>query len=321
MRIRKAQISDLDAIISIAEENKLQNDALDNEGFLVSEFTRNDYIDMLKKYVHFYVTEKRGKVCAFAFGYMDSDLDRSLIVNKSIIEYSESSFFIIKQICVSRKMKGKGIATQLYEYLKELIEVPIFVSIVKEPYNEASVNFHLKLQFVKVLEVEAEDGMIRFIYRFSDAVDYDISLIEHQYDTAIELYLHEDKLNWSKLNNLFYISGGLLVALSTISTLSNGSLLYPLLMVSGLGAVSSLLFTITLQSGVKYMNHRKERVMDIERILLRKKGTRVVLPRRDEFDKILKKSPTTIIMIQISRLIFVIWFIVLITAMINNFLS
>jgi hypothetical protein len=50
------------------------------------------------------------------------------------------------------------------------------------------------------------------------------TLIE-QYKIAVELYKHEDNLNWTKLNHLFYINTGLWAVMGLIAqfgTTKNG---------------------------------------------------------------------------------------------------
>ena len=39
------------------------------------------------------------------------------------------------------------------------------------------------------------------------------AILHVQYEVAVDLYKHEDNLNWQKLNNLFYITAGLAAAI------------------------------------------------------------------------------------------------------------
>ena len=40
------------------------------------------------------------------------------------------------------------------------------------------------------------------------------AILHVQYEVAVDLYKHEDNLNWQKLNNLFYITAGLAAAMA-----------------------------------------------------------------------------------------------------------
>ena len=119
--------------------------------------------------------------------------------------------------------------------------------------------------------------------------------------------MHEDNLNWSKLNNLFYISGGLVAVVSILASLSSENLLYSILIVSILGILSASLFSVTIHSGVTYMMERKKKVMEIEKLMIRKNATRVVLPSVSSQSMLMTKSPTGQVMICLPRLILAVW--------------
>lgn len=319
MRLRRARQNDAQAISEIAFENSLEVLAKDGDkiegGFLVSGFDIKEYERMIRSYDHFYVVEIRKKVRGFIFAYDNKACDMNLNVNKSIAEHSDGAFLIIKQVCVDREYQGKGFGSLLYEHMLESSAVPVYASIVEEPYNEASVHFHMRHNFKKTISVKAEDGMMRMVFcheNSDEKSNYNVQMLEQQYQVAVDLYLHEDNLNWSKLNNLFYISGGLVAVISILASLASENLLYSIMIVSVLGIVSSTLFSIAITSGVRYMNDRKGTVMDIEKLLVSKNGTKVVLPRLSAHTSLLKKSPTSKVMVYIPRLIFAVWCVTLV---------
>lgn len=314
MRLRRARQSDAEEIFEIAAENSLSvlekdGDVVDN-GFLVSGFQLDVYKKMIKDYEHFYVIEQRGSVRAFMFAYGREEVDKGLAVNQAIAEHADGDFLIIKQVCVARRDQSKGFGSAMYEYFLEKAAVPVYAAIVEEPYNEASVHFHRGRNFYKALSVKAEDEVMRMVF-CHDTVEsmrnYDSNMLEQQYQVAVDLYLHEDNLNWSKLNNLFYISGGLVAVISILASLSSENLLYSILIVSVLGIISSVLFSIAITSGVHYMNNRKQTVMSIEKLLISKNGTKVVLPQINAHTSLLRKSPTSKVMVNIPRFILSVW--------------
>ena len=312
MKIRKARLKDAQTIYNIAQSNRLDGMSEDakESGFLVSEFTLEQYQHYITDYEHFYVFTYKDNVKGFIYAYSKEDTDMSLVVNQQIDQHSGSDFLIIKQICVERESMKMGYATMLYEYLLEKVSVPVYAAIVEVPYNEASVHFHQKMLFKRVMKVTGEDGIRRMIFchdgrNNSDNINED--LLEKQYEIAVDLYLHEDNLNWSKLNNLFYISGGLVAVVSILASLSSENLLYSILIVSILGILSASLFSVTIHSGVTYMMERKKKVMEIEKLMIRKNATRVVLPSVSSQSMLMTKSPTGQVMIWLPRLILAVW--------------
>jgi hypothetical protein len=121
----------------------------------------------------------------------------------------------------------------------------------------------------------------------------DIDILKCQYACAIDLYMHEDELNWKKLNNLFYITSALLFILSFISVGNFPYDVNPMLLgaLSAFGAIISTSFGLTLRYGVAYLLARKEKVIQIEKIMESRGGISIVGYDRDP--RIFGVSPTT----------------------------
>lgn len=150
---------------------------------------------------------------------------------------------------------------------------------------------------------------------------YKPDILKSQYEIAIDLYKHEDNLNWKKLYNLFYVSGALLFILGFISesieTFPNDIDPSILGIISLVGALISLSFAITIWCGVKYLLRRKEKVKEIEQELKVFGGLSIVggddskHQQREHKRDIFDVSPTTIILRVIPILFTLGWFLLL----------
>jgi len=167
-------------------------------------------------------------------------------------------------------------------------------------------------------------------------MNYDPAILKDQYTQACELYRHEDTLNWSKFNNMIYVTAGLW-AIAGFAFEYQGqadpandlpNLVFNLTCVVGL--IVAVAFTIALWSGVTYLHHRKNRVSEIETQLCKLGGCLVVesanhlkpAGRTDgkpvrgwspvEFMRsILKVSPTTWVLRLSPILLGVLWIVAL----------
>ncbi len=94
-----------------------------------------------------------------------------------------------------------------------------------------------------------------------------LELLKFQYAQAINLYVHEDQLNWQKLHNLFYVTVGLFGALAfSLSQKVRGRGYAFLICV--IGFVGSVGFLIANWSGVAYLGARKQAAVEIEKRLV-----------------------------------------------------
>lgn len=142
-------------------------------------------------------------------------------------------------------------------------------------------------------------------------------ILKSQYAIAVDLYKHEDNLNWNKLYNLFYVTGALLLILSFISKSIETfpTDIYPSMLgvISVVGVLISLSFTIVIWSGVIYLSARKKKVVEIEQKLKDIGGISIVgdvnVSQREQ--RIFNVSPTTIILKFIPFVFAFGWFILL----------
>ena len=149
--------------------------------------------------------------------------------------------------------------------------------------------------------------------------------LREQYKLAVELYEHEDDLNWRKLNHLFYINIGLWAVIGFIAKFDSSNLFFAvspyflLVMVSLIGLILSLAFGVALWFGVNYMHSRKDVVVAIEKILVQHGGRYIVStgPENGEEKRFLKRSPTTWVLRSVPILLSIAWVIIFIMSILG----
>lgn len=107
-----------------------------------------------------------------------------------------------------------------------------------------------------------------------------------QYKVAVDLYKHEDLLNWQKFNNLIYVNTALVgfVAFFQVGFPKIVATVLPLF-----GLLVSVCFLVCIRAGITYLQARKEAAIAIEKQIHEKTNLRVV----DVDYPILRNSPTT----------------------------
>lgn len=322
IKIRPVAKEDLNKIHIIANQNSLSNiNSKDiKNGFLVPEYSGFSYSDCIEKYKHFYVLTEDNIVRAFLLGYEQGDLNWNNFVNKRIKRRSTREFALIKQICVDRDCFKRGFASMLYTHFIDMVKTDIYLAVVLEPYNEASIEFHNSLGFEQVMQVVAEDGKERGVFykSYEDSEKINIELLLQQYNVAIDLYKHEDDQNWSKLNHLFYVTGGLLfVTTFAYDSLYASKLSITIIVISLIALIITYLFDVTMIDGIDYLQKRKKSVIEIEEILSAETNTRIVSTNFEKNSKKYQKSKTTSIMIIIPKLFICTWLLIMLYQMIE----
>ncbi len=324
MIIRRANLEDAEKIFEIAEGNSLnKNKGIKPEnGFLVSSYDLDKYKEYIINNRYFLVLEEQGILRAFLLAFTSAEINPDEIINKKIIANSDEKFIIVKQVCAAVDCHRQGYSTQLYNFLMDDIKDNIFAAVVLEPINQASIRFHEEMGFRVAFTITPEDKRKRAVFFWDNPCNsfYDKEVVLNQYERAIELYIHEDNLNWSKLNNFFYITGGIF-AIATIWPKINSYINFceALLAISFVGIIYSYLFRIALNSGIDYMLARKRAVVEVEQILIKLRGVKIVSTHYNKGTKNrrLRKSPTSRVMKNIPLIMLIFWSAVFLYALVK----
>ena len=138
-----------------------------------------------------------------------------------------------------------------------------------------------------------------------------LNVLIAQYTIAVDLYKHEDSLNWKKFEHLFYINAGLLAVLGFVlekSTIPSENNMKIMTLIAGF--LVCLIFSIAIWYGTKYMLNRKDRVLKIEEKLEEYGALNIV--KQTESNSFLKTSPTVAILRLSPILLMFIWLILLV---------
>lgn len=144
-----------------------------------------------------------------------------------------------------------------------------------------------------------------------------LETLREQYKIAVELYRHEDDLNWRKLNHLFYSNAGLWAVVGFVlqsGASSVSSAVSPRCLVgvvSAVGSIMSMAFGIAIWYGIRYMHSRKDAVSSIERILV-EHGGQYVVSSPGEKEAFLRVSPTMWMLRSAPILLFMVWIVMFI---------
>lgn len=323
IEVRPATLEDVDAIVELAASRSLAavgGDQATSDGFLVSDLERAEYEHRIQESRYFYVATDDHRIVGFLMAYTSEQLRGDEWLNRRVLA-TLGAFTVIKQVCVARSHARQGVGSRLYhELLVGHPREPVVAAVVNEPRNEASNNFHRKLGFEELTSLTPPDGRHRLVFVMREAR---LDVLLGQYGTAIDLYKHEDLLNWQKLNNFFYITTGLAAAFAFIlgdvvkDDLARKALT---LGVSALGATSSLAFLITLYFGRKYMQARKATVIRFEEHIAWHGGQRIVgSAGGDPQNKWLSFSPTGLVMMAVPTVGLVIWTVAIVMLLVRFF--
>lgn len=312
IEILRATQEHIPRILELAQARSL--DAVDStvasqEGFLVSGYTEDVYQARLADAEHFYVAVKGADVLGFLLAYSDERIEPDEWLNHRI-KTTLGSFLVIKQICVARAAARQGIASQLYHHVMEQwTSHPVIAAVVSEPPNEASAQFHRKLGFVELTRMRPPDGRLRVVWVWRKPRE---SMLQTQYGIAVDLYKHEDLINWNKLNNFLYITAGLAATLAFTlgkeGVRSEGVARAVAVIITLIGFVSAVAFAIMLRFGRRYLQARKSAVVDLEEHMAWHGGHRIVGRQVAEPGMAwLHSSPTGLVMVVLPSLVSVGW--------------
>ena len=247
-------------------------------GFLVSAYGSATYEELLHRAKYFLVALDGERVAAFLVGYSDADLKPDEELNRRMAE-ELGSLVVIKQVCTDPSYVRRGLASQLYQRVLDGEKGrTVIAAVVSSPPNVASARFHHAMGFEPYQKFTPGDGLERTVWVHRKQSR---ELLTQQYRQAVDLYKHEDLLNWNKLNNFFYITTALATVFGVLITAAQDKPinLATRLMLAGsslLGLITSVGFAAALTAGVQYLQARKAVVTRLEDALVRIGGARVV---------------------------------------------
>ena len=166
-----AEMEYLEDIFKIAQMYSLSNLSTNHaseSGFLVSDFSIDDYKQFIEDNRLFWILLEAGELRAFmlAIDPKKQVLDPGL--NNKVQEFGLDEYLLIKQICIHPDHTSKGIASRIYKtFIKEHHDIPLVASIVTDPPNPISINFHNKMGFKLAFEYAAPDGLPREIWVYT----------------------------------------------------------------------------------------------------------------------------------------------------------
>ncbi len=165
IKVRKATINDVEDILRIASAKslkRLNKDSL-KDGFLVSDFSKKDYIHFLKYADFCFVAEKADEVVGFSVSYLSTNDKIEDSIKDVLKDYQKGTYIIGKQMA---SLNGSNAALNLIKVMIDLADFrPIINAIVLEPFNEKSVALHEKLGCKKIVEFTPKDGLLRGVWR------------------------------------------------------------------------------------------------------------------------------------------------------------
>lgn len=217
---------------------------------------------------------------------------------------------------MSPDFQRKGIASFLYDYLQDIIggKKPLVAVVVLDPFNSGSSYFHQEKGFHEFLNFVPDadpDGVVRkraawikpsaeakgnimFDLRLNNTIDGTDDLgdvMVSRMENLVQLYIHEDNLNWTKLS----LQTTILFALfATFAYFYEKEILpdtFPVLVTVGIwGAIINILFILKIRSGIRYMNTYKGKIQDFDLLVSFHYPKLKKIFNRDEF--IARKSIT-----------------------------
>lgn len=147
----------------------------------------------------------------------------------------------------------------------------------------------------------------------------ELLVLVEQYKLAGDLYKHEDDLNWKKLNNLFYVNAAMWAIYGFVlrgynpdhGILENPNLLISVM--SLIGIITCFFFAVALLCGIKYLQMRKDSMIDLEKKVVDLGGKHIVsLAEKERNEKAgLKQRSWTIHVLRLSPILpAVIWIVI-----------
>lgn len=157
-------LKELKQILKIQTENlpnALTKHAMENEGFVTVSHTLELLIKMNTAFPHTIATYK-DSVVGYALS-MSKDFGAEIEILKPMFKkisevYSDNSYIVMGQICITKDYRGKGLFRGLYSAMRDFTKEK-FNAIITEvdTKNVRSINAHKAIGFRELTRYEADD--------------------------------------------------------------------------------------------------------------------------------------------------------------------
>lgn len=168
MEIRRAKTKDSKRIIEIIKSIHFNNnDNNKKNGFLATkDLSEKTYQEKINNYDYCYVCEINNRIVGFLIASTSNLIKKTHEIYHFLSRVNSLKDFIyIFQIGISSDYQRKGIATLLYNQLFKDAKINnLTVISSKNPFNQASREFHLRLGFEDVGVFKWSDGVESYVY-------------------------------------------------------------------------------------------------------------------------------------------------------------
>jgi GNAT superfamily N-acetyltransferase len=293
LTVSPARPADVEAIVSIASSCLLADltpAQASAQGFLGSRLPDDTYRTAIDGPARLLVCRDRDdRVVGFLYAFpLEGDARTQLLACAE--EDIRGPVLQIRQVATHPDHRRSGVASLLYEhFFRTVAPLTVVAVIVASPPNIPSFAHHQKQGFGIAGTFTTDEGSTRVLMVRPGALQTGVADrgdLLAQYTAAIRLYLHEDQNNWTKINNFFYVTAGLLAVVGLTlpelrmgASVATGGVIATLYTLFALGAITSSIFLVALRSGVTYLNARKDATIEIETRLMSVGASPVVHPR------------------------------------------
>jgi len=169
MEIRRAKTKDSKRIIEIIKSIHFNNNENNKKnGFLATkDLSEKTYQEKINNYDYCYVYEIDNKIVGFLIASSSELMKKTNEIYPFLSKVNSSKDFIyIFQIGIISDYQRKGIARLLYNQLFKDAKINnLTVISSKNPFNQASRKFHLKLGFKDAGTFKWSDGVESYVYK------------------------------------------------------------------------------------------------------------------------------------------------------------
>jgi predicted GNAT superfamily acetyltransferase len=143
------------------------SESLSREGFLVSDFTRDQYEGLVRQSDHAFVAASEHDVVGFLLGYRGDQARLFDDYVATTLAPELASFVVAKQIAVDPANTNRGVGRRLYRFLMaRLGGRSLIAATVDDPPNNRSRALHRGLGFIDKYHVRHPDGRNRTVWRY-----------------------------------------------------------------------------------------------------------------------------------------------------------